>query len=453
MAPQLAAASSLLQQFHVIPGVLGQCFRRWASSQFNGVFWKKTARKFYAQVYFNKAKQFAGAFESEIEAAAAYDMCLRSLGADARRLSRSLNFPTASEASYTETAQDARARSIALHSDKLSKEEASMARVQEHFQSAPQASTYEIVRVPGASRVDAVFQPRGSCIGGVPLQVKSSTLRAGSYIFNRTRGYAGMLLILVPLDCKTLWAVPGNQVTQLNLHVRPGAARSLSWQVQDLGSLLERCFRNSTAFPHMSLPEACLSCGSHGHRVEQRSHALMVKLFLGMGARLRKSFSTETTVDSLLRVGGCEWRVQEKAAQFGSRRGRYSANLAKHGGALGRQPYKQNDFDLLLVALLDDWKLSGVFAFPVEVMAEVGLVGQKPLNFPLHPPWALPKTEASRTRHAWQLDYFVDLRDWNGELPLPDEKCRFLRRLFQTLAVRKRLLDASWALPLRPSGD
>ena len=442
MAPQLAAAPFFLQQFHVIPGVPGQCFRRWASSQFNGVYRQKTRRQFYAKVYFNKAIHYAGAFESEIEAAAAYDTCLRRLGADARRLSRSLNFPTASEASHTETAEDARARAIALHSDNLSKEEASMVRVQEHFQSVPQASTYEIVRVPGASKIDAIFQRRGSCAGGVQLQLKSSSLRAGYYAFARTRGYAGMLLILVPLDCETLWAVPGDQVTQHYLTITPGATRSLLWQVHDLGLVLERCFSNCTRFPHMSLAEACATCGPQ-HKIEERGHDLMVKLFLGIGARLQKSSSNGTTVDSLLAVGGCEWRVQEKASQLGARRGKYSATLAKHGGALGKLPYKQNDFDLLLVALLDDWKLSGVFAFPVEVLAEVGLVGQKPLNWPLHPPWALPKTEACRTRHGWQLDYFVDLRDWNGELPLPDEKCGSLKRLFRMLAMRKQLLDAS----------
>ena len=112
---------------------------------------------------------------------------------------------------------------------------------------------------------------------------------------------------------------------------------------------------------------------------------------------------------------------------------RYFVRLEKHGGALGRVSYANNDFDVLLVALMDSGHLCGTFIFPIHVLEQKGLVGQKAMTLILHPPWSLPKMQATKMRYAWQLDFFVDLHSWTGEPPLPRNSSNCLEALLQPL--------------------
>ena len=411
---------------------------RHASSQFNGVYWHASSRRFVASVFFDKKTHYAGAFMLEADAAKAYDGCLRTLCSDGARLRRSLNFPSASEASFTEAAEDARARGLAVHANVARKEQASLERLQAAFLSSPQALTYEIVQVSRSSKIDAIFRPRNSCAGGLALQLKSASPQGRGYAFIKVgRGrYTGMLLVLVPLDRQILWALPGAAATPTSLYVTPGSARDDLWQVSDLGQLLENCWKNVKDFPHVTLEEALLLC-SGSHQVEEHGHLLMAKLFSEIGLCLSKSFACSEAVDSILSGNGLEWHVQEKVARTRGPVVKYMAALWKHGGALGRLPYSEDDFDILLVVLLDDSQPSGLFICPSAVLASCGCTGQRPVMLHLYPPWALPKTQAARSKHAWQLEHFVDLRVWNGESPAPlDICCRLVRLLQKHLGMK-----------------
>ena len=118
----------------------------------------------------------------------------------------------------------------------------------------------------------------------------------------------------------------------------------------------------------------------------------------------------------MLTRDGTHWRVQEKASNL-QQRG-YIAKMGRYGGALGSIAYASTDFDMILASILDNGRLSGLFIFPVDVLARFGAVGHKPMHLPLHPPWHLAKQQATRLKYAWQLEYFVDLRTWDGEAVL-----------------------------------
>ena len=416
---------------------------RWhglATSQFTGVSREKRARKFRAQVHVAGKRHSVGYFSSEVDAALAFDERLRRLCPDPVRLKRSLNFPTQTEKLFKESPATARARALASHWAHTNKAELeSFERFGDLFRRSHRSTEYEIIPVPGASRVDAIFQPKDSGIG-LSLQLKASSPSRGckeTYSFHRTCGYDGMLLLLIPLDLDIIWAVPGSLITQKALQVRLGSKKDLSWRAHDISRTLVQCYERPESFPHVTLAEAALQT-SMNHRMEEQAHRLMAKVFTFVELKLTRSFPASSAVDSVLSTGSFKWNVQEKATRKRKHpdRGRYLVHLSKHGGALGRIAYKEHDFDVLLVALLDTEVLEGMFVFPVHVLAEHELVGQRPRQLALYPPWSLPGAFHYRLRHAWQLEYFLDLRDWDGNSSLDAAtQCRLLA-LVQNLPTR-----------------
>ncbi|CAE7600552.1 RD21A [Symbiodinium pilosum] len=313
--------------------------------------------------------------------------------------------------------------------------------LQARFSTSGLATTYEIVQVPGASRVDAIFRPKSSSVGGLCLQLKaanSSGNRGMSYAFRHTQGYAGMLLLLVPLDLDILWAVPGSRITQTGVQVTLGSKRDRSWRVLELGRTLEWFFHQPATFPHVTFSDAALqSC--EAHLLEAKAHNLMAKALSSVNCHLIRSGIASAPVDSRIRTGIHTWDVQEKATRLHKSRsvGRYMANLFRHGGALGRLAYDEHDFDVLLVAILEGEALLGMFMFPVHVLAARGLVGHKPMQLALYPPWKLPAKKGCRLKQAWQLDYFIGLQDWDGDSSLCKQAQSRLLELVQKLPLRK----------------
>ena len=357
----------------------------------------------------------AGSFDSERCAAQAYDQCLRALCQDRVRLRRSLNFPTAAEGDFQEDPATARARGIATVRDSFGKEEESFRRLQERFLHSSLASSYEIVPVPGMSRVDALFQQRGSSTGGLRLQLKSASSNLSGtrgrqkYGFMHTSGYEGMLLVLIALDIDSLWVVPGTAVRQKCLRIAVGSSRDHAWHAPDIGLTLLTHFENTQELPHASLEAAELQC-STTHKVETLAHFQLKALLAGVGFHLQRMTQTAIAFDSVLSGVGSSWRVQEKASNLRAKTAGYSVNLWRHAGKPGRVAYEEADFDMLLAAVLNNGMLLGMFLLPSHVLMGHRLLGQKPASLRLCPPWAPGKRQATREKYAWQLDHFVDLR-------------------------------------------
>ena len=386
---------------------------------------------------FQRIQHYVGFFDSEIEAAHAFDQKLRSLCPDdVVRLQKSLNFPTKREVSLFACQQERRERALQKSSERASKEEESFCLLQARFMASPQALTHEIVRVSGSSRVDAILQIQNSA-AGIPLQLKSASAsgtRQHVFSFAHVCGYDGMLVVMIALGHDHMWAAEGACIRQKTLCITLGSDRDRRLRVRNIGTTLEKCFRQREVYPLLSLREAKFRC-SQTNKVEEQAHSLLAVVFAGIGFRLERAVGHASAVDSFLIGGSCELerRVQEKASNL-SKRNRYAINLWRNGGTCGPRPYRESEFDVLLAAILDDGCLSGLFAFPSQVLAKHGLVGCKPKRLVLHPTWAMAGQEATRRRHAWQLEYFVDLRSWSGDTTLPTSICSGLRRLMHKLA-------------------
>ena len=420
------------------------------SSRYIGVYFERATSKWLARVSYAGRQHYAGTFDSEYNAALAFDAKLRELCSshDPPRLKKSLNFPSSQEASFRESPEQARWRGMACSGQNFNKAATSLQIVQQRLATSSRASKYEIIGISNASKIDAIFQCRGARNGGLQLQLKSASRRGvGSYSFQHVADYDGMLVILVALDADLMWAVPGAACETQSYSVSLGSARDALWRVGDVGATLENCLQRVGEYPHVSVQDALLICGKN-NLVEERAHLQLATVFHGAGLQLQKSFSGPPTVDSVLKGVGLEYQVQEKASNR-NRDGRYKVDLSKRGGTLGRQAYNHSDFDALLAALLDDNKLIGLFLIPICCLVQRGLVGRQPVTLSLHAPWALPKWEATRRKYAWQMEHFLDLRDWAGDAMLP---CRARERLLSLLHGVRGTPDAQ-AIAKMPSSQ
>ena len=379
-----------------------------------------------------------GYFSGEEEAARAFDQALRRHCHEPHRLKKSLNFPSTEEEQFAESQAHARARGLASSSacswEKAAK---SLRLLQERFQGLPQAAKYDIIGVPNASRVDAILQPKNSNCGGVQIQLKASTgNKRGTYCFGNTHGYDGMLLIVMSLHNGMMWAMPGCSVTQKAFTISSTSKKFMLWRVTDLGSTLEKCFHNQDEYPHITLQEARMKCAASA-RVEEHAHLQLSEVFSCRGLALRKPLLLSPTVDSVLAGPELEWRIQEKAC---NPRKRYNDNkhfidLRKRAGAFGYVGYASHDFDVLVASILMKNRLVGFFLIPISALLRRGLVGQRPITLALHPPWALPKLETTQRKYEWQLEYFVDLRDWLRNAPLPWQTQERMLQLLRVVNV------------------
>ena len=411
------------------------------ADKYCGVTFYETKRgcAFMARLYVDGDYQHIGSFKSAKKAAEAYDAQLRSLFPDDKqKLKRYLNFPSKKEASYSETAAQARQRGLRLSGRNNRNEARAFELFREAFAVSSHAEGYEIVPLTGASRADAVFRHKGSGEDGLLIQLKASTSlgkKGRAYRFNRVAGYDGMIVVMVALDGGHLWAAAGSQLHSNYLLITVGAASSRKYAVPDIGAQLVKCFR-SKRFEHMSVQQALLQCAPN-NRVEARAHAQLNALFACVSMRLSQLLVHQTTVDSLLEFDGPaglmeRMRLQEKASHCSKRDGRYMCNLWRKAGAFGRRAYATEDFDMLAVSLLDAKQLQGIFLIPMSVLCSRGLVGKKPVALYIYPPWAPPKQNATREKYSWQADFFVDLRRWNGSSRLQQPLQRRLRDLVQS---------------------
>ncbi|CAE6936788.1 HOP2 [Symbiodinium microadriaticum] len=406
------------------------------AAKYRGVSYYKRDRVFIASLQVRGGPGYIGRFKSAKQAAKARDRDVRRMYPDDSpdhrfRRKNWLNFPSEEEAAYHETPQEARERAMKTWGSVHRKEARSFELLKEALIASPYVEKYELVRLTGSSKADALFKLRGSSKAGLPVQLKAATSRWKQrkvYSFYKLLGYDGMLVVLVALDGGHFWAAAGEELKADESCITIGCASDTDRQVKDMGAHLVACFKDTQQFPHVSVQDAELQC-SPLNRVEASAHRQLRSLFSCMNWSLTCPDEHGTTVDSLLEVGigGPVVCLQEKASHFSTTNNRYVVMLQKRAGMAGaagvlRAAYGEDDFDLLAACVLnEDDELQGVFLVPMSKLLQEGLVANRPRALCLHPPWSLPKRRSTRERHAWQLDFFLDLRPWQRSTELPDE--------------------------------
>ncbi|CAE7422145.1 CML19 [Symbiodinium pilosum] len=334
-----------------------------------------------------------------------------------------------------EPPEQARARGLKTWGRNSHKEAEAFKTLESYFRASPMSSFHKIQRLTGASKADALFMPNGF-EEGLPIQLKaatSSAMRGKNYQFQHLSGYDGMLVIMIGLDGKHIWASAGQEMSSKELWITVGCKSDTSRRVMDLGSHSVACFEDESEFPHVSIAEAMLQCADN-HKLEVAAHLLFDQLISSADLCLRYPTVHQSAVDSLLAIVNVNGsimnlRVQEKARHPRRTDARYMVAMKKQGGAMGNLAYNENDFDLLAAFLMDEDQLQGAFFIPTPALVEHGFVGKKAKTLYLYPPWCLPKRQSTKEKHSWQLDFFLDLRGWNGSQKPEPEVLERLRSL------------------------
>ena len=423
-----------------------------ASAKYRGVYRASKRHSFFAQVTLRGRNHYIGSFTCAARTAEAVDQFLRSnCSQDKLRLKKSLNFPSPEEVAYCETREQARERGLHISGCNYQKEAHAFNLLQAAFAKSVYALKYEIQRLSGASKADAIFMRKGCPADCLLIQLKAASVRGTdgrSYFhFNRVSGYAGMVVVFVALEGGHIWAAAGHHLLRSSQCISVGCNSSTRFQVTDIGSFLVGCFADVGQFPHMSKDRAILQCSS-AHRTEAIAHTHLDRLLQCIGMRLTCRRFLQSMVDSLLELdpfngnsSASHLRVQEKAIRSDS--GAVGVNLGRSGGVLGRVAYAKDDFDLLAACILVENRLKGLFLIPMPVLVEHGFAGNEATSMRLFPSWSPPKRKATKHKYAWQPDFFVDLRSWQGSNHLAPEICRQATNLVLKAAnavSRKRCL-------------
>ena len=429
------------------------------AGKYRGVSYHKRDRFYTAQACVKGNNVHIGCFKDARRAAKAYDQFLRArFPDDPVRLKKCLNHPSQAEASFTESALEARMRALEQHGNNYRKEAAAFQMLIDAFNKSSLSSLYEFKRLTGASRADAIFMVLGGeC--GIRIQLKAASgsgKNGGKHMFGKVSGYDGMLVVLAALNAKRIWAAPGKELTRGNLCVTVGSASDSRWSVPDLGSYCVECFNDEINFPRVSIQEARLECAPNG-RTEEVAHQQLGLLLRHANLRLTDPHVHMTTVDSLLHIVGArgevaELRLQEKAShlmQSGQRR--FRVNLRKSGGSLGSSPYDEEDFDLLVACVMQAEQLQGVFLIPMSVLIQHGFAGRSGTqqHMGLYPPWAPPRRRPAILKYAWQHDFFLDLRAWESWAePSPEQQ----KRLWDLISLALTVLPSERRCSVSSSG-
>ena len=312
------------------------------AAKYRGVTYHKENRNFVARLHVRGGPGYIGSFTAATHAAEARDQEVRRMYPDDtpnHKLKRKnlLNFPSEQEAAYHETQEQARKRGLKFQGANQRKEARSFELLNEALEASVYSEKYELVRLPGSSKADALLTLCGSSQAGLPIQPKAATSRwkqGRVYFFQGVLGYDGMLVVLVALDGGHFWATAGEELKVDQLGITIGCESDTARRVESIVSHLVACFKDTRQFPHMSVEEAEHQC-SPCHRVEAAAHRQLRSLFSCMNWSLTCPDEHGTTVDSLLEVGngGPVVRLQEKASRLSKTTGRYWVRLCKRVGS------------------------------------------------------------------------------------------------------------------------
>ncbi|CAE7563937.1 Zan [Symbiodinium microadriaticum] len=236
------------------------------AAKYRGVHYHKRGRVFEANLQVGGGPGYIGHFKNAKQAAEAYDREVRRMYPEDTpdhkfRRKNFLNFPSEQEAAYTESPERARKRGLKLGGSSFCKEARSFELLREAFCESPYSENYELVRLTGSSKADALFKPRGSPQVGLQVQLKAATSgrkQGKTYKFGRLLGYDGMLVFLVALDGGHFWAASGEEFKTCHLQITIGCASDTCRRVEDTGARLVACFKNTrSVFDRMNWSLMC----------------------------------------------------------------------------------------------------------------------------------------------------------------------------------------------------
>lgn len=407
-----------------------------SASGYRGVDWCTSACKWRARAQVHGKTKCLGFFATSEEAAITYDDHLRSHAA-AASLVRRLNFPTPLEVRRS-LADAPRSAEIGLRNSEV--EALSRQLFEEHISS----NDWELEWMYEGTRADGAFRPATTSVvddGWVGLQMKAASKpisgTAAVYHFSRTQGYSGLLLCCMALDAHLLWTIPGDQVKVQGVEIRPGGKwdhHRCCWSKLD--DALHHSWGQRNTFLRQPLSVLRLPSSS-AQRIERRSldvaaHALQQVGFHVAPPRVQHGL-VDMILDGVLRIQ-CKARTSSRHPSTNS----YVISLGRSSAKNRLTPYSIDDFDMLLVVIMDGIATLGFFVIPAWELERRGHMCHylRRMSLSLYPPWSLPGVSKARSAKEWQAESWV-----SAEVASEEEKAQ-LRRLVLACRAGQSSSDA-----------
>eukprot|EP00445_Apocalathium_hangoei_P010989 CAMPEP_0203886436 /NCGR_PEP_ID=MMETSP0359-20131031/30255_1 /ASSEMBLY_ACC=CAM_ASM_000338 /TAXON_ID=268821 /ORGANISM="Scrippsiella Hangoei, Strain SHTV-5" /LENGTH=372 /DNA_ID=CAMNT_0050807261 /DNA_START=310 /DNA_END=1428 /DNA_ORIENTATION=- len=338
--------------------------------------------------------------------AEAYDQGLRSFGLAACRAKR-LNFPTVEELeslSAPRKRSDQRVQNLLRYGLSYAKEASAKTLIQDRLH----GTGLELLWLGEGTWADGIIRlrqalPDDSWMG---VQVKSTNNPQEAVVFNGTRGYKGLVLLCLSLADNSLYVIPGCCVSVQCIHIsRGGKWDAFRCHWHDLPNVLRSMLVDESTFPRFP-QKSWRQPRALSQQVELIAHDLGSHIFEQAGLSVEVPRIEHGPFDMLV---NSVIRVQSKARSSAYMPTcRYDMSLHRRDGPGATRQYRLDEFDALVVFILDKVQLSGFFVIPVLELHSQGLVGYnlRSGGFCIYPPWSTPAQHRSRAAKAWQAPYF-----------------------------------------------
>lgn len=242
---------------------------------------------------------------------------------------------------------------------------------------------------------------------GVQVKASSHPRRPGNYVFSKTAGYHGLLVLCVALDERLLWALPGSQLNAsgLSLTLR-GKWDSYRCCWSGLSAVLVCAWMCQDAFRRSPLASLRAPL-SPTQKTELLSLDVGGEMLKQVGLIAEAPRQQQGPVDTV--VDG-DSRVQSKARKATDGQVRsYTFGLFRKSSSTCRSLYLPGDFDALMAFLMVGDVVLGCFVIPTRELALRGFFchTQRRASITLYLPWSRPTIAKAKAAKEWQAPFFV----------------------------------------------
>lgn len=381
---------------------------------YTGVDLAKERTKWRARISLDGRQHHLGTFNNPVDAALAYDAALRSSNADIGRFRR-LNFPTPEETSIqADISWEHRRRSnLERYGSVFLKEAASKLAVEQAI-----CDHFEVHWLGEGTLADGICRPKHCTTDEwIGIQVKATSAKhSGAYHFSRTHGYNGLMLVCVALDCMQLWMIPGANISVRGLTISvKGKWDRYRCSPAGALSVLQQAWGGCDSLMRQG-EGAWKSPISVRQQIEHLGFTLSKAILEDAGIAISMPFvqygAVDMILDGLIRV---QAKVRTKMSSHVV--SSYTVTLHRSSGVGMWRRFASDEFDVLLVQLIRDNWLIGIFFIPMLELSQRGLTASgiplrgQTCSLNLYPPWSSPTREKARQAKAWQSNYFFPIEN------------------------------------------
>jgi len=230
-----------------------------------------------------------------------------------------------------------------------------------------------------------------------------------------TCGYSGLQVVLVALHEEILWVIPGHSIVVSHIAVTPRG----KWDVfrrtwSDLHHIMSGAWARRDLYLRKTA-EAWQTPISGSQQIEHLSLTLCLRVFNKAGLSVAMPSVERTPVDMVVEQD-IQVQIKARTKPMHGPTSSYQFKISKRLGFRRSGPYQANDFDALVLCILSERRLAGMFVFPASELLRQGLVGQNArTTLSVYPSWSAPRMLKAKAAKLAQAPYFLAFEGEPGD--------------------------------------